>query len=332
VQPPPHKTLFPLLRRLSDGRFHSGEALAREFGVSRASICNVLAHAQALGLTLHAVRGRGYRLPGAVEWLDVRAVVAHLGCLRQNFDVRVLDSVDSTNRALMAAALDGAPSGTLLCAEHQTAGRGRRGRAWHAVPGGSLTFSLLWRYDTGLQSLAGLSLAAGLAVARAVNRHSAHPVGLKWPNDVVVGPRKLAGILVEVQGDMDGAAVAVVGIGLNVRLGAAQREAIDQAVVDLAELGVKVGRNRLLADCLAELHAIGEQFRMHGFAALREAWQELDVYTGRSVVLSMPDGRTLHGVAAGVDDTGALRLRAAPGAQPLTLTGGEMSLRLERDR
>jgi len=332
VQPAPPKTLFPLLRRLSDGRFHSGEALAREFSVSRASICNVLAHAQTLGLTLHAVRGRGYRLPGTVEWLDAQAVAAHLGGLRKDFEVRVLDSVDSTNRALMAAALDGAPGGTLVCAEHQTAGRGRRGRSWHSVPGGSLTFSLLWRYDTGLQSLAGLSLAAGLAVARAVNRYSAHPVGLKWPNDVVVGPRKLAGILVEVQGDMDGAAFAVVGIGLNVRLGEVQREGIDQAVVDLAELGVTVGRNRLLAECLAELHAVGEQFRAHGFAALREAWQALDVYAERPVVLRMPDGRTQRGVAAGVDDTGALRLRPEQGAEPVTLTGGEMSLRVERGR
>jgi BirA family biotin operon repressor/biotin-[acetyl-CoA-carboxylase] ligase len=317
---------------VADGRFHSGEALAREFGVSRASICNALAHAQELGLTLHAVRGRGYRLPEAVEWLDAQTVAAHLGALRTAFDVRTLDSTDSTNRVLMAAARDGAPNGTVVCAEHQTAGRGRRGRAWHAVPGGSLTFSLLWRYDTGLQSLAGLSLAAGLAVARAVNRHGTHAVGLKWPNDVVVGPRKLAGVLVEAQGDMDGAAFAVLGIGLNVRLSAAQREGIGQAVVDLAELGVQVGRNRLLADCLAELHAVGEPFRRRGFAALREAWQELDAYAERPVALTMPDGRLLRGVAAGVDESGALRLRPEQGAEAVTLTGGEMSLRLERGR
>ncbi len=332
MQPPPHKTLFPLLRRLSDGRFHSGEALAGEFGVSRASICNVLAHAETLGLALHAVRGRGYRLPGAIEWLDAQAVAAHLGDLREVFDLRVTDSLDSTNRVLMAAALRGAPEGTTVCAEHQTMGRGRRGRAWHSVPGGSLTFSLLWRYDTGLQSLAGLSLAAGLAVARAVNRYSTHPVGLKWPNDVVVGPRKLAGILVEVQGDLDGAAFAVVGVGLNVQLDEVQREGIDQAVVDLAELGVTLGRNRLLAECLAELHAVGARFRAQGFAALREAWQALDAYAERPVVLTMPDGRTLRGVAAGVDDTGALRLRPEDGADPVTLTGGEMSLRVDVGR
>lgn len=328
----PHKTLFPLLRRLSDGRFHSGEALASEFGVSRASICNVLAQAQALGLAVHAVRGRGYRLPAAVEWLDAQAIAGYLGRLGTAFDLRVLDSVDSTNRALMAAALDGAPCGTLLCAEHQARGRGRRGRSWHSVPGGSLTFSLLWRFDSGLQSLAGLSLAAGLAVARAVNRHSTHAIGLKWPNDVVVGPRKLAGVLVEVQGDLDGAAFAVLGVGVNVRLDAAQREEIDQAVVDLAELGVGAGRNRLLADCLAELHAVGTRFRRHGFAGVREAWQQLDAYAGRRVVLTLPDGRTLRGEAAGVDDSGALCLRPEGGADLVALTCGEISLRVDAGR
>ena len=142
-------------------------------------------------------------MPEAIEWLDEAAVPHSLGELLR-LSVRILDSVDSTNSALMAAAMTGAADGTVLCAEHQGAGRGRRGRQWHAVLGGSLTFSVLWRFDNGLQSLAGLSLAVGLAIARAVNRHSRHTARLKWPNDVLVDYRKLAGILVEVQGDMNG--------------------------------------------------------------------------------------------------------------------------------
>lgn len=326
----PHKALFPLLRRLADGRFHSGEALAQEFGLSRATICNVLAQAEPLGLLLHAVRGRGYRMAAPLEWLDAGAVAQHLGVRAKAFDVRIIDSVDSTNRALMAAAMAGAAGGTLFCAEHQRQGRGRRGRDWHSVPGGSLTFSLLWRFDSGVQSLAGLSLAVGLAIARAVNRHSTHRAQLKWPNDVVVGPRKLAGILVEVQGDMDGTALAVVGVGLNVRLGERQRDGIDQAVVDLAELGVEVGRNRLLADCLLELDAVSQAFARQGFAPLREAWQALDAYAGRHVVLTLPDARSVRGIAAGVDDGGALLLRQDAGAVPVAFTGGEVSLRLDR--
>lgn len=324
----PHKALFPILRRLSDGVFHSGQDLAREFQLSRASVFNVLSQAEAMGLKLHAVRGRGYRLPEPLEWLDGAAVSGRLGEVARAFDVRIVDSLDSTNTALMAAALQGAADGTVLCAEHQHAGKGRRGRQWHAVPGGSLTFSVLWRFDGGLQSLAGLSLAAGLAVARAINRHSRHAARLKWPNDVLVDYRKLAGILVEVQGDMHGSAFAVVGVGLNVSLSDAQRDAVDQAVVDLAEMGVTVGRNQLLADCLQELHSTLGLFRLHGFAALRADWMALDAYAGKAVALLLPDARGIHGVAAGVDETGAFLLRDQHDTLN-TYSGGEISLRLD---
>lgn len=327
----PHKALFRLLRRLSDGRFHSGQALADEFGLSRSSIFNILAQAESMGLTVHAVRGRGYRMPEPVEWLDGAVVAHHLGTTANHYSIHVLDSVDSTNTALMAAALDGAADGTLFCAEHQYTGRGRRGRQWHSVVGGSLTFSVLWRFESGLQSLAGLSLIVGLAIARAVNRHSRHMVRLKWPNDILVDYRKLAGILVEVQGDMHGAAFAVVGVGLNVRLNETQRDAVDQAVVDLAEMEVTVGRNQLLADCLLELHTASSVFRQHGFAALREAWQALDAYAGRAVALALPDSRSVHGVACGVDETGAFLLRDAQ-SNVSPYSGGEISLRLDGTR
>lgn len=326
-----HKALFPILRRLSDGRFHSGEALAYEFGLSRSSIFNVISQAESMGVTLHAVRGRGYRLPTAVEWLDRDAVTRHLGAAAAAYTIEVLDSVDSTNTALMAAALDGAADGTLYCAEHQHAGKGRRGRRWHSVPGGSLTFSVLWRFETGLQSLAGLSLAVGLAIARAANRHSRHLARLKWPNDVLVDFRKLAGILVEVQGDMHGAALAVVGVGMNVRLTEAQRNAVDQAVVDLAEMGVTVGRNQMLADCLRELNVVLTLFRERGFAAVREDWMALDAYAGRAVALNLPDSRTIQGVASGVDETGAFLLRDASSSLA-AFSGGEISLRLAHAR
>lgn len=326
-----HKALFPILRCLSDGRFHSGEALAQAFGLSRSSIFNLISQAEAMGLTIHAVRGRGYRLPEPVEWLNADAIVHELGDVASAYSLQLNDSVESTNTALMAAALAGAVDGTVFCSEHQHAGKGRRGRPWHSVPGGSLTFSTLWRFDNGLQSLAGLSLAVGLAIARAVNRHSAHPVRLKWPNDVLVDYRKLAGILVEVQGDMNGAAFAVVGIGLNVRLNTAQRDAVDQAVVDLAEMGVTVGRNLLLADCLRELHAVLTLFRQHGFAALRADWLALDAYAGKPVALSLPDARTVHGMASGVDETGAFLLRDAASSL-VPYSGGEISLRLDARR
>ncbi len=322
-----HHALFPLLRRLSDGQFHSGQTLAQEFSLSRSSIFNAIALAESMGLAIHAVRGRGYRLPEPVEWLDGEVIARHLGAASMAYTVHVFDSVDSTNTALMSAALGGAADGTLFCTEYQQAGKGRRGRRWHSVLGGGLAFSVLWRFESGLQSLSGLSLAVGLAIARAVNRHSRHPARLKWPNDVLVDYRKLAGVLVEVQGDMHGPALAVVGIGLNVRLNEAQRDAVDQAVVDLAEMGVTVGRNQLLADCLLELHAVLTQFRQHGFAALREHWLALDAFAGRAVSLSLPDACSIQGMASGVDNNGAFLLRDAQKTLH-AYSGGEISLRL----
>lgn len=324
---PTDKALFPILRRLSDARFHSGQALASEFGLSRGSVFNVIRQAETMGLEIYAVRGRGYKLSRPLDWLDAERVRAGLGDAASAYDVRVVDSAASTNTALMQAGLQGAASGTVLCAEYQHAGRGRRGRAWHAVPGGSLTFSVLWRFDNGLQSLAGLSLAAGLAIARALNRLGPHRTRLKWPNDVLMDYRKLAGILVEVQGDLDGAAFAVVGIGLNVRLTAEQRDAVDQAVVDLDEMDVTLGRNEVLARCLRELDAVMKVFRTDGFAAVRDEWLALDAYDGRSVTLRLPDRQEVHGTAAGVDASGALLLRDAHAALH-AFTGGEISLRL----
>lgn len=324
----PHKTLFPVLRRLSTGGFHSGQDLAAEFRLSRASIFYVLKQAAEMGLKVHAVRGRGYCIPDPIEWLDRAAIDRHLHDSADIYDVHILDSVDSTNTALMAAANDGARTGTVFCAEHQHAGKGRRGRTWHAALGGSLTFSVLWRVEGGLQSLAGLSLAVGLAIARAVNRHSRYSARLKWPNDVLVDYRKLAGILVEVQGDMNGPAFAVIGVGLNVKLNDAQRDAVDQALVDMAELGVTMGRNQLLADCLAELDRVLNVFGKRGFAALRDDWLALDAYAERPVVLHLPQASSVSGRAAGVDATGAFLLRDTHG-RVSAFNGGEISLRLD---
>ena len=322
-----HQALFPILRRLADGRFHSGQDLAREFSLSRASIFNVLKQAESMGLEIHAVRGRGYKTPVPVEWLDTSEIALHLEKLSSTFNLHGLGSVASTNTLLMEAGLRGADDGTVFYAEHQYAGKGRRGRVWHAVLGGSLTFSVLWRFERGLQSLAGLSLVVGLAVARTINRYSAYQTRLKWPNDVLMDYRKLAGILVEVQGDLDGAAYAVVGVGINVKLSTKQRDAVDQAVVDLTEMGVTVGRNQILADCLREIHTVMTVFREQGFAALRDDWQALDAYSGKPVVLNVPNTMAVEGRASGVDATGALLLRNAQG-KVQAYNGGEVSLRL----
>ena len=318
--------LLPMLRRLADGRFHSGQALGNEYGVSRATVCNLVRMARDMGVNIHAVQGRGYQMESLVEWLDSEKIQSALGVLASYYPLRIVDATDSTNSLLMQAAEAGAPDGSVVCAEYQFAGRGRRGRHWHSVLGGSLTFSVLWRFEEGIAAQVGLSLAVGVAMARALNQHSRFPVKLKWPNDVLVDYRKLAGILVEIQGDIQGPSFAVVGIGLNVRLPAAQRESIDQAVVDLEEMQVQVDRNSLLATCLIELKSVMDVMRQDGFSGLRAEWASHHAHAGQPVSLLLPDRQTVEGIARGVDDTGAFLLQSDNGSC-VAYNSGDIRLR-----
>ena len=321
--------LLPLLRHLANGRFHSGQTLAHTLGVSRASICNLVHVAQDMGLAIHAVRGRGYQLVSPPTWLNKADIEAALGAKAKYYHIQILDATESTNSVLMQAAESGAPDGSVLCAEYQFAGRGRRGRHWHSVLGGSLTFSVLWRFEEGIAALVGLSLAVGVAIARALNQLSRFQVKLKWPNDVLVDYRKLAGILVEIQGDIQGPSFAVVGIGLNVYLPAAQRESIDQAVVDLAEMQVEVTRNILLATCLVELKSVLDVMRREGFSALRAEWESHHAHAGQTVNLVLPDRQTVSGIARGVDDSGAFLLQSDNGVC-VAYNSGDIRLRPQR--
>lgn len=318
--------LLPLLRHLSDGRFHSGQTLANLFGISRASICNLVHTAKELGLNIHAVQGRGYQLATSSTWLNHAHIVRAMGSAAARYQIHILDAADSTNSVLMQAAQAGAPDGSVVCAEYQFAGRGRRGRQWHSILGGSLTFSVLWRFEDGVAALVGLSLAVGVAIARALNRYSRFPVKLKWPNDVLVDYRKLAGILVEIQGDIQGPSFAVVGIGLNVSLPAVHRDSIDQAVIDLEEMQVHIDRNLLLASCLIELKAVMDVMREQGFRSLRDEWEAHHAHAGQAVSLLLPDRQIVTGIALGVDDTGAFLLQSENGTRA-AYNSGDIRLR-----
>jgi len=167
--------------------------------------------------------------------LDLMLLKERLGLQAGRFDVDALAECDSTNSELMRRADRGAPAGTVIVADRQRAGRGRRGRSWLSSPEASLTFSLLWRFPGSPTRLSGLSLAVGVGLARALGGLGAPGVRLKWPNDVLLATNgdfaKLAGILVELASDRRGTQ-AVIGIGINLRLSAATQAAIDQAVTD----------------------------------------------------------------------------------------------------
>jgi BirA family transcriptional regulator, biotin operon repressor / biotin---[acetyl-CoA-carboxylase] ligase len=317
------------LRLLQDGAFHSGEAIGQRIGVSRESISTALEGIEVHGLDIERVRGRGYRLRTPVCWLHDYLIQRHLGARRSRFTIEVVDETVSTNDDLIARAAQGAPSGLVRVAELQTGGRGRRGRGWSSGLGGALTFSVLWRFDQGAGFLSGLSLAVGVALLRALDNVDLKGAQLKWPNDVLWRHMKLAGILIELAGDVMGPTSAVIGIGLNVRLAQPVLDRIDQPVTDLARAGVNCDRNQLLATILYELDGVMETFSADGFAPLREEWQRAHAYQDKMVRLRMPDGTELEGTSAGVADDGALLLATPEGIRKYY--GGEISLRLSRN-
>lgn len=314
---------FAVLKRLSDGEFHSGETLARELDVSRASIWNALNEAAEFGVEVARVHGRGYRLSPPLDWLDAPRIVAALA--PNGLHVRVLDCCGSTNAEMLRAAELGAPSGEVLVAELQTQGRGRLGRSWYASVASALTFSLLWRFQRSVAALGGLSLAVGLGVARALHARGA-AVGLKWPNDLLWQGAKLGGILIEVRGDSLGPCAAVIGIGINVRLPQHVKARIDQPAADLCAVpGALVSRSDLLIGLLEQLAVVLERFDAEGFAPLRAEWMRLHSHQNLAVSLSSPDGSTLHGIARGVDEQARLLIETDSGLRAIHT--GDVSLR-----
>lgn len=310
--------LFPLLRLLADGRFHSGQAMAGQLGCSRAHVWQQIQTVeQEFGLTIQHVRGKGYRLTRPIDWLDPVAIGQAGGA---GWLIEVAESLPSTSTALLARAADGAPHKLALFAEAQTAGRGRRGRSWLSSLGGSLTFSLLWRFDCGISGLSGLSLAIGVAIVRALARLQV-PVALKWPNDVLLDGRKLAGILIELSGDTLGPSAVVIGIGVNL----APAGDVGQASGGVHEAAPGLSRNALAGALLEELGQVLEGFERDGFAAWQQEWQRWHAHQGLPVCIHKPDGRVIDGIALGVDPSGALRLETAAGEVRFHV--GDVSLR-----
>ena len=317
---------FQTLRALADGAFHSGEDIAHALGVTRSAVWYGIRAITETGFEIEKVRGRGYRLAHAVSLLDAERVRAALGTAGGRITLEIRDAVDSTNTQLMRRAAEGASGGLVLATEAQHAGRGRRGRVWHSGIGSTLTFSLLWRFTQGARELAGLSLAVGLALARALRAAGAGAVQLKWPNDVVLPAGKLAGILIEMQGDMLGPSAAVIGVGVNVQSDPRIRAAVDQAVADLeTAAGAPVDRSELLGSLLQELVVVLDIFSAYGFAPLRAEWQSLHVHQDRKVRLELPDGQGATGRVHGVADDGALLLATGEGIT--RHHSGEVSLR-----
>jgi BirA family transcriptional regulator, biotin operon repressor / biotin---[acetyl-CoA-carboxylase] ligase len=316
--------VLPLLLTLADGKFRSGEALGAGLNISRAAVWKQIIQLRDFGIDVHSVKGKGYRIPGGIDLLDRHRILSMLesdvaACIGGRFDLQF--TTGSTNTDAMSRASSG-HSVYLVMTEHQSQGKGRRGRHWVSPFGHNIYMSLLWSFHGGVSALEGLSLTCALMVVRALRQSGTDSLSVKWPNDVLFDERKLAGILMEVSGDAAGHCKVVIGIGVNVGMPLSAGVAIDQPYSDLSGVSEeKPDRSVLAASLVNELVRGLRQFERDGFAGFRQEWLEADLFLGRHVEIIAGNDRTV-GTEAGVDEFGRLQLDTANGR--LLISGGEM--------
>lgn len=319
-----------LLALLADGDFHSGEVLGESLGITRAGVWKQLKALEELGLQIDSVRGKGYRLSAGIELLDKSRIEASLlSDVKERIGLHTCLSTISTNDLVREQALLTRHEQYFCLAEHQSGGRGRRGRSWSNPFGSTICLSALWRVHGGMASIEGLSLAVGVAVIKALESCGCYGLKLKWPNDVLWetarGYEKLAGILLEVQGDPTGECQVIIGIGINVALSQKQLNDITQPATDLGRIrGKPVSRNAAVAALVNTLSHMLDSYGHGGFALFRDEWIRHDAFYGQTVTLDCA-GKTIKGVVQGVNDKGALLLNTEGGV--MTFNGGEVSLR-----
>lgn len=320
-------TRYSLLSELADGQFHSGTALGNQLGISRAAVNKAVQGLVERGLEIHSVSGKGYRWVTPTGLLNREMIESRLQEIsaRNVPEIIVVDELESTSSYLLDRMAQGLFMSEVCLTEHQTGGRGRRGRQWFTSPYQNITMSISWRYETGPSNLSGLSIAAGVAIARALQSAGVEGVELKWPNDVLFNDQKLAGILVDLRGEVDGPTHIVIGVGLNVRLHEDASAAIDQAWTDLSSISRRpVDRNEIAAQLILELHKMLADFNTEGLNPYLQEWKMFHAFENRMVRIIQSDNEIL-GKVCGLDESGALQLDT--GEEVIKVHSGEVSLR-----
>jgi BirA family transcriptional regulator, biotin operon repressor / biotin---[acetyl-CoA-carboxylase] ligase len=314
-----------LLSLLLTGEFVSGEQIAAALGVSRAAVGKRVAELRRRGFDIAAAPRRGYRLDGTPDALTADVVLPRLTTAWLGRAWRHHAIIGSTNddAAAWARATPGAPTGAVVVADAQEKGRGRLGRRWHSPPGESLYLSVVLRPPLPPHRVPPLTLAAGVAVAETLVAFDVTP-SLKWPNDVQLDGKKVAGILTEMSADIDRVHHLVVGIGVNLNARAFPDELAAIATSVAIVRGASVSRSELVATLCARLENWFNQFVADGAAPVVAAWKQHARFFGRRVQVTSGRDR-LEGVAEDLEDDGALRLRLDDG-RAARIVAGEVTI------
>jgi BirA family biotin operon repressor/biotin-[acetyl-CoA-carboxylase] ligase len=321
-----------ILNILADGEFHSGQSIAKALKVSRSAVWKLIKQIKSWQVDVYSITGKGYKIPGGLELIDAgflqSGIEQKTHLLKQ---VEVFTSLDSTAEYLarewkkQSSHEQGSGFARVCIAEHQTAGRGRKGRSWSSPFGANLYFSIGFQLPLGLTALGGLSLAVGMSLCETLNQLSNELIKIKWPNDLLVNNQKMAGILVEASGDTNDTSFLNIGIGLNWNMQSSQAESIEQNWVNLKPLLLKkLSRSEVLLAVLCDLDKAIQSYLEDGFTRFMPNWPALSAFYKKPVILHLPNEK-LEGVEVGIETNGALRLQTQQGIK--IFHSGEVSLR-----
>ena len=325
-----YEIAFKTLAILSDGLFHSGEMIANELGFSRVSIWKAINDLKELNVEIFSVRKKGYRLPKAIKILSEKKIVEALGELSQFVNFELLNVIDSTNKYLLNQSKN-KPHATVVCSNLQTNGKGRRGRVWQSALGESITMSILWKFNFGASQLSGLSLVIGIALQRVMQKIGIYNSSLKWPNDVLVDAnddlKKIAGVLIELQGDMESRCSAVIGVGLNFDLSTKQQKKIDQLATSITSVSSKShDPNEIVSLIIKEIVNVLSDFEKTHFESFKTEWLESRAFKDQKVQFQKGSGEKIMGNIIDLDDDGSLLLLKDDGKIEKLLSGEVSSI------
>ncbi|ODR85057.1 bifunctional biotin--[acetyl-CoA-carboxylase] ligase/biotin operon repressor BirA [Shewanella xiamenensis] len=307
-----------ILGLLSSEHFVSGEELATQLGISRAAVSKHVDALEDYGVAIYSVKGRGYKLANPISLIDSARLI-------QSIDNRCFyfDEIPSTNGFMLSHTSE-LKSGDVCVAEYQSAGRGRRGRTWVSPYGHHLYFSQFWSFPQGMAQAMGLSLVVACSLVEVLKSFGVDNIGVKWPNDIYLNYKKLAGILIEMSGQADSECQLIIGIGVNMAMSEDQGKGIDQPWSDLSSLTDMPNKTDLVIALHKQLKRDIQLFEREGLAAFKTRWQQADLFHGKEIRLLMGENH-VDGICRGIDEQGAVLLEAADGIQ--AYIGGEISLR-----
>jgi len=318
-----------LLRLIADGELYSGEQLGHTLGISRAAIWKMIHSLGHYGLTIAAVKGKGYRLSRSIEFLDKELLLSRLRSPAVEIlnKLEIFEEIDSTNQYLLESPVISDKHACVILAEYQTQGRGRRGTPWISPIGSGINLSIAWHFEQPVESLTCLSLAAGSAVIRVLTKMGFDGVGLKWPNDIFFQGKKLGGLLIEMRGETAGPCDVVIGLGLNFAFPPGFEGSIEQPWIDLASIkDSTASRNHIAAELIAEVTLLLDSYANINTEDIINEWQQYDCMRGKKAKLKLQD-KKIHGLVMGIDNDGALLMSVDNRIQKYT--AGEISLRMK---